>query len=306
MEIIELENWLRGIKARDPRVLARAITLMESERESDRARVLQLSDALLACEKSSLRIGFSGSPGVGKSTLINALGAAALKEGLSVAVIAVDPSSATSKGSILADKTRMQRLFRDPNVFIRPMPSRCALGGVAPRVYEALQVLEFAGFDIVLIESVGVGQSESDLSDLCDIFVYVTQPESGDNLQAMKRGILEKVQLIVMNKSDLLQPQSRPDKTHLRVSAMRDEGIGTLWDWFMRYKEADSRGIIEKREQQKRRWAHRCLEHLLVEALKKHPVYLQSEAELDRRITAGESSYCAANAGFVNFCRIIR
>jgi LAO/AO transport system kinase len=191
----------RLIRSGDRRALARAITLVESARPDHRAEALALLEALRSGPQA-LRIGLSGTPGVGKSTFIEAFGLMLTAQGLKVAVLAVDPSSARSGGSILGDKTRMERLSRDPNAFIRPSPSQTQLGGVARRTREAVALCEAAGFDIVLIETVGVGQSETVVAELSDLFLLLLAPAGGDELQGVKRGIMEMADLILVNKAD--------------------------------------------------------------------------------------------------------
>jgi LAO/AO transport system kinase len=190
------------ILARDRRALARAITLVESGRADHRAEALALLDALSGAGRQALRIGLSGTPGVGKSTFIEAFGMMLVGQGLSVAVLAIDPSSARSGGSILGDKTRMERLSREPAAFIRPSPSQTALGGVARRTREAVALCEAAGFDVVIVETVGVGQSETMAAEMSDLFVLLMAPAGGDELQGVKRGIMEIADLILVNKAD--------------------------------------------------------------------------------------------------------
>ncbi|WP_281825992.1 methylmalonyl Co-A mutase-associated GTPase MeaB [Jannaschia rubra] len=186
----------------DRRALARAITLVESTRPDHRERAAALLDALQAEGRQALRIGLSGTPGVGKSTFIEAFGTMLTAEGRRVAVLAVDPSSARTGGSILGDKTRMDRLARDPRAFIRPSPAASHLGGVARRSREAVALCEAAGFDVVLIETVGVGQSETLVAQIADLFVLLLAPAGGDELQGVKRGIMEIADLILVNKAD--------------------------------------------------------------------------------------------------------
>ena len=197
------------IAAGDRRALARAITLVESTRADHRAQTVALMAALPP--RQALRIGLSGTPGVGKSTFIEAFGLMLTGCGLKVAVLAVDPSSARSGGSILGDKTRMERLSRDPRAFIRPSPSRAELGGVGRRTRETVRLAEAAGFDVVLIETVGVGQSETLVAEMSDLFVLLLAPAGGDELQGVKRGIMEMADLILVNKAD----------GDLRAAAMR-------------------------------------------------------------------------------------
>lgn len=240
----------RLIRAQDRRALARAITLVESARPDHRAEAIALLDALRPGPQA-LRIGLSGTPGVGKSTFIETFGLMLTAQGRKVAVLAVDPSSARSGGSILGDKTRMERLSRDPLAFIRPSPSQSRLGGVARRTREAVALCEAAGFDIVLIETVGVGQSETVVAELSDLFLLLLAPAGGDELQGVKRGIMEMADLILINKADgdlkpaalrtvadyagalhLLRrrPQDPQDfPKALPVSALKAEGLTLAW-----------------------------------------------------------------------------
>ncbi|MGB3148436.1 MAG: methylmalonyl Co-A mutase-associated GTPase MeaB [Paracoccaceae bacterium] len=186
----------------DRRALARAITLVESGRADHRQEALALLEAVSTPKRQALRIGLSGTPGVGKSSFIEAFGSFLTGKGLSVAVLAVDPSSSRSGGSILGDKTRMDRLARDPRAFIRPSPSQLHLGGVGRRTQEAAALCEAAGFDIILIETVGVGQSETLVAGMVDLFLLLLAPAGGDELQGVKRGIMEMADLILINKAD--------------------------------------------------------------------------------------------------------
>ncbi len=190
------------VRAGERRALARAITLVESRRADHRKNAIALLDRLAGPDRQALRIGLSGTPGVGKSTFIEAFGSMLTAQGLRVAVLAVDPSSARSGGSILGDKTRMEQLSRDPNAFIRPSPSQSTLGGVARRTRDAVVLCEAAGHDVVLVETVGVGQSETMVADMTDLFVLLLAPAGGDELQGVKRGIMETADLILVNKAD--------------------------------------------------------------------------------------------------------
>ena len=260
----QIESRAALIRSGNRRALARAITLVESARADHRAEALALLDALRQPGREALRIGLSGTPGVGKSTFIEAFGLMLTGQGLRVAVLAVDPSSARSGGSILGDKTRMERLSRDPLAFIRPSPSLTQLGGVARRTREAVALCEAAGFDVILIETVGVGQSETLVSEMSDIFLLLLAPAGGDELQGVKRGIMELADLILINKADGdLKPAAmrtlsdyagalqllrrRPqDMTGfpkaLPVSSVTGEGLAGVW--------ADMRALLQWRKDQ--------------------------------------------------------
>jgi LAO/AO transport system kinase len=194
----------------DRRALARAITLVESTRADHRREARDLLASLPAAERPTLRVGLTGTPGVGKSTFVESLGLTLTGRGTRLAVLAVDPSSARSGGSILGDKTRMERLAREPGAFIRPSPAQAALGGVGRRTREAIRLVEAWGADVVLVETVGVGQSETMVADMTDIFVLLIAPDGGDELQGVKRGIMEMADLVLVNKADgALEPEAR-------------------------------------------------------------------------------------------------
>jgi len=266
------------IVAQDRRALSRAITLVESSREDHRAQAADLLDQLRGQSSQAIRIGLSGTPGVGKSTFIESFGMMLIAQGLRVAVLAVDPSSARSGGSILGDKTRMDRLSREKNAFIRPSPSQSHLGGVARRTREAIELCEAAGFDVVLIETVGVGQSETVVAEMSDLFILLMAPAGGDELQGVKRGIMEMADMILVNKADgdlkpaamrtcadysgalrllRLRPQD-PDgfPKAVTVSALEEQGLKDAWDemtkltdWRREQGHFDSR-----RAEQQRYW----------------------------------------------------
>ncbi|MFX0540668.1 methylmalonyl Co-A mutase-associated GTPase MeaB [Roseovarius sp. S4756] len=251
---IDIAQLERGIVKGDRRALSRAITLVESSRSDHRALAAELVEALKGADgvdHQALRIGLSGTPGVGKSTFIEGFGRMLTAQGLRVAVLAVDPSSARSGGSILGDKTRMDRLSRDPNAFIRPSPSQTHLGGVGRRSREAVALCEAAGFDVVLIETVGVGQSETVVAEMSDLFVLLLAPAGGDELQGVKRGIMEIADIILINKADgdlksaanrtcadysgaLRLLRKRPQDPEgfpkaMMVSALEDTGLQAAW-----------------------------------------------------------------------------
>ncbi|RUS63194.1 methylmalonyl Co-A mutase-associated GTPase MeaB [Pseudorhodobacter sp. E13] len=249
---MDVSEIAEKVAAGDRRALARGITLVESARPDHRAQALDLADRLRGTGRQALRIGLSGTPGVGKSTFIESFGLMLVAQGLRVAVLAVDPSSARSGGSILGDKTRMERLSRAPQAFIRPSPSQTHLGGVARRTREAVALCEAAGFDVVMIETVGVGQSETVVAQLSDLFILLLAPAGGDELQGVKRGIMEMADLILVNKADGdLKPAAlrtcadysgalrllrrRPQDPEgfpkaMTVSALEEAGLAKAWE----------------------------------------------------------------------------
>ena len=259
-----------GLLKGDRRALARAITLVESARADHRVQAQSLIADMLPRTGNSMRIGISGTPGVGKSTFIEVFGKHLTAAGHKVAVLTIDPSSKRTGGSILGDKTRMEELVRDKNAFIRPSPSGGSLGGVARRTREAMLLCEAAGFDIILVETVGVGQSETTVADMVDVFLLLLAPAGGDELQGIKRGVMELADLIVVNKADgELKPTARraaaeykgavslmrPKSTHwmpevLMASALKKEGIEELWEAITRYRIA--RGEAGELEAQRR------------------------------------------------------
>src|SRR5512135_236567 len=197
------QKLIDGVLAHQPRAMAKMITLFESTQPDHQARAEGVLEALLPYTGRSIRVGISGSPGSGKSTFIEALGLYLIGRGHYVAVLAVDPSSPISGGSILGDKTRMERLSQEPNSFIRPSPSRGSLGGVGEKTREAMLVCEAAGFDVIIVETVGVGQSETTVAGMVDVFALLQLPNAGDDLQAIKKGIIELADILAVNKADL-------------------------------------------------------------------------------------------------------
>ena len=244
------------------RALAKAITLLESTRPEHRARADALLNALLPGTGKALRIGISGVPGVGKSTFIEAFGLLLIGEGRRVAVLAVDPSSSLSGGSILGDKTRMERLSVHPAAFIRPSPASGTLGGVAEKTREAMLVCEAAGFDVVIVETVGVGQSEIAVAGMTDLFMLLQLPNAGDDLQAMKKGVLELADLVVVNKADLDRDAATRAQAYLAAavhgapvllaSALRGEGVDAVWSTVksrIEARRADGKFDARRRQQ---------------------------------------------------------
>ena len=253
------------------RALAKAITLSESTRPEHEAQAQSLLSEMLPRAGKSIRVGLTGVPGVGKSTFIEALGVRLADAGHRVAVLAVDPSSARTGGSIMGDKTRMPRLTVHPNAFIRPSPSGGTLGGVARRTREAVTLCEAAGYDVILVETVGVGQSETQVAAMTDLFVLLTLPNAGDELQGIKRGIMELADICVVNKADtnpqaavraqtelrtaltLLTPHDAPWRpVALRASALTGEGLGAVWETAERYAQEVDLGV--RRQAQAAQW----------------------------------------------------
>src|SRR5512140_3006868 len=262
------------------RALARAITLLESTRTEDRARADELLNALLPSSGRSLRIGLSGVPGVGKSTFIEVLGLFLIARGHRVAVLAVDPSSSVSGGSILGDKTRMEQLSVNEAAFIRPSPASGTLGGVAEKTREALRLCEAAGYDTVIVETVGVGQSETAVAGMTDVFVLMQLPNAGDDLQAIKKGVMELADIVVINKSDIdeaaatraraqitsamrwLGPHAHAAAQVMQLSALHGTGLGDFWGAVTRFvdqQKAKSR-FEQRRHDQDEAWMWQLVE----------------------------------------------
>jgi LAO/AO transport system kinase len=252
-------SLIGGLRAGDRRSLARAITLIESVRSADRTAANALLRELAPPMGRTLRLGVSGAPGVGKSTFIEAFGLHLIARGHRVAVLAIDPSSTLSGGSILGDKTRMERLSTQDAAFIRPTPSAGTLGGVADRTREALLLCESAGYDIVIIETVGIGQSEVAVAGMTDLLLLLQLPNAGDELQAMKRGVMELADIVIVNKADLdagaarravlqIEGSMRRRGSALAVSAATGEGISELWSLIEgRVAEAVESGAFSRR-----------------------------------------------------------
>nr|WP_321254388.1 methylmalonyl Co-A mutase-associated GTPase MeaB [uncultured Ruegeria sp.] len=301
----------------DRRALARAITLVESRRADHRAQAAELLSHLATADRQSLRIGLSGTPGVGKSTFIESFGMMLTEQGLRVAVLAVDPSSARSGGSILGDKTRMERLSREKNAFIRPSPSQSHLGGVARRTREAIALCEAAGFDVVLIETVGVGQSETVVSEMSDLFLLLLAPAGGDELQGVKRGIMEMADMILVNKADgdlkatatrtcadyagaLRLLRKRPQDPEgfpkaMTVSAVEEHGLEQAWDEMQSLTQwrRDNGHWHANRAAQARFWFDQEVRHALLAQLDAPEIRAEME-RLSAEVGSGDISPTAA------------
>ena len=283
------------------RAMAKAITLLESTRPDHRAQADEMLTALLPHTGRAFRLGISGVPGVGKSTFIEALGLHLIAQGLRVAVLAIDPSSTVSGGSILGDKTRMEQLSMHPHAYIRPSPSSGTLGGVAEKTREAMLVAEAAGYDIVIIETVGVGQSETAVSGMTDMFCLLQLPNAGDDLQAIKKGVMELADLVVINKADidphaatraqaqitsslrLLSMHGNPEHAHhdaalwqprvITLSALKSEGVDGFWaavSEFRQLQTANGR-LAARRERQALAWMWERIDYGLKQAFRQHP-----------------------------------
>ncbi len=285
--------------AEQRRAMAKTITLLESTRDDHRARADEVLNALLPSSGKAFRIGISGVPGAGKSTFIEALGLFLIERGERVAVLAVDPSSAVGGGSILGDKTRMERLSVNERAFIRPSPSSGTLGGVADRTREAIRVCEAAGYTIVIVETVGVGQSEAAVASMTDLFVLLQLPNAGDDLQAIKRGVTELADLIVINKADLDEDAAATARAHvagalrlmgrshgpvdgerpvwspevLQISALKGTGLAEFWETSSRFRDMQrSNGAFQDRRQtQDLAWMWERIDAGLRERFRRHP-----------------------------------
>jgi len=300
------------------RAMAKAITLLESTRADHRAQGDALLTALLAHTGQAFRLGLSGVPGVGKSTFIEALGLHLIGQGLRVAVLTIDPSSTVSGGSILGDKTRMEQLSMDERAFIRPSPSSGTLGGVAEKTREAMLVCEAAGHDVVIVETVGVGQSETAVAGMTDCFVLLQLPNAGDDLQAIKKGVMEIADLVVINKADidpdaatraratitsslrLLGQHGRPehaahDTTHwhptvLQLSALKAQGIDGFWDEIQRFRSLQTANgeLAARRRRQAKAWMWERIDAGLKQRFREHPAVRAALEDTTTKVLDGQ------------------
>jgi len=314
MPTIDHEKIIQGNR----RSLAQAITLTESKLDNHRIRAQQLLEKILPHSGKSVRIGITGTPGVGKSTFIETFGLHLVNQGKKVAVLAVDPSSPITGGSILGDKTRMEILSQNNNAFIRPSPASGALGGVAQKTREAILLCEAASYDVILVETVGVGQSEYEVAAMVDFFLVLMLPNAGDELQGIKKGILELADAIVINKADgECKAMAQSSKQHyqnalrlvahntfwkprvLTCSALENDNIGTVWNMIQEFQEkAQQSGIFnENRTRQNKQWMWALLHELMGMMLKNHPGASKACEEMEQRVVTGETTpYNAANA----------
>ena len=302
-------DYVTGVRAGDRTILSRAITLIESAHPDHQAQAQEVLQALLPQTGGARRIGVTGVPGVGKSTFIDAFGTLLVGQGHKVAVLAVDPSSTRTGGSILGDKTRMGRLATDPAAFVRPSPSGGTLGGVARMTRETMLLCEAAGFSVILVETVGVGQSETVVAGMVDLFLALMLPGAGDELQGIKKGLLEIADLIAVNKADgdnllraqqavahyraalrIIEPESpvwRPSVW--TVSALTGAGLAELWQEIERHRSslAAAGELAAKRRRQQVAWMWSMLEGRLMDALRGHPSVRALLPGLEQAVAAG-------------------
>lgn len=303
-------------------VLSKAITLVESTLPEHRKQALALVDSIYEHRKPSIRLGITGIPGVGKSTFIETLGRKILSEGMKLAVLAVDPSSKKSGGSILGDKTRMEELSKDPNAFIRPSPSSGTLGGVAARTRESMLLCEAAGYDVIIVETVGVGQSETEVINITDCFLMLAMPGTGDDLQGIKRGIMEAADIIVINKADGTNVDAaRKAKKQLQMalhlfpaatsgwetkvltaSGLNDEGVSATWDTIKKMHDymTDSGHLDRQRKDQQRRAFEKLTELSIYEYVLQKLGRSADVARLTQSVGAGEINEFAASLEIID------
>ena len=314
--IPDISDLARGIGAGERAVIARAITLIESRRNDHQKAALRLVQELLPSTGKAIRVGITGAPGVGKSTTIDALGTFLSGKDHKVAVLAVDPSSARSGGSILADKTRMPRLSGDANAFVRPSPSSGTLGGVAAKTRESMLICEAAGFDVVLVETIGTGQSETMVADMTDFFLVLMLPGAGDELQGLKKGVIEIADMLAINKADgdninrakaaaaeyrgalqILNPRSPNWSTPVvTYSALTGAGIAELWDTVLEHRARMIKaGELEaRRREQQVKWMWAMLEERMFARLKSDPILKAKLPRIEAAVAAGRMSAALA------------
>lgn len=315
------QELTRGVRRGERRAIAKAITLLESTRADHRPRADAMLNALLPDTGKALRLGISGVPGVGKSTFIEALGLDLIEKGHRVAVLTIDPSSSVSGGSILGDKTRMERLSVNDAAYIRPSPASGTLGGVAEKTREAMLVCEAAGYDIVIVETVGVGQSETAVANMTDMFVLLQLPNAGDDLQAIKKGVMELADLVVINKADLdpdaamraeatitsaLRIFSFHGHAHwvpkvIRISALKEQGIDAFWEQVQQFRDQRrASGEFEaRRRRQALSWMWDLIHARLQSEFRQHPAVKATLADTVRDVAEARIAPSAAARGLL-------
>jgi LAO/AO transport system kinase len=305
-----IDELAAAVRSGDRAALPRAITLVESTRADHRDQAQQLLLALMPAAGNALHVGITGVPGVGKSTTIEALGMHLIERGHRVAVLAVDPSSTRTGGSILGDKTRMPQLAAHPDAYIRPSPTSGTLGGVARATRETIVLLEAAGFDVILVETVGVGQSEVAVANMVDTFVFLTLARTGDQLQGIKKGVLELADIVVVNKADgkhlgearnaarelsgairLIYPREtlwRPPV--LTMSALEGTGLEELWDTVERHRRvlSDAGDFEARRRAQQVDWTWQMVRDTVLDRVLSNPAVRKGRADVERRVLTGE------------------
>jgi LAO/AO transport system kinase len=312
----DVATLARGIRAGRRAVVARAITLVESGRADHQKAARRLVQDLLPSTGKAIRVGITGAPGVGKSMTIDALGSLLTAGGEKVAVLAVDPSSARSGGSILADKTRMLRLASDPAAFVRPSPSSGTLGGVASKTRESMLILEAAGYGIVLVETIGTGQSETMVADMTDFFMVLMLPGAGDEIQGLKKGIVELADMIAINKADgdnlarakaaaaeyraalhILTPRSADWPPPVAIySALTGEGIAELWESVLEHRKrmTASGELAARRREQQVKWMRAMLQERLLARLKSDPALRAKLPQIETAVADGRMTPATA------------
>ena len=321
----DIRELVKGLRDGHRAALARAITLIESRRGDHQAAARDLVQASLPKTGKAIRVGITGSPGVGKSTTIDALGMFLIERGHKVAVLAVDPSSVRSGGSILGDKTRMAQLSASDSAYIRPSPASGTLGGVAAKTREAMLLCEAAGFDVVLVETVGIGQSETAVSDMTDFFLALMLPGAGDELQGIKKGIVELADMIAINKADgdnikranlaageyrsalhILKPRS--EHWHVPVvtySALTGTGIDTLWQKILDHRKAMSASgeFDARRREQQVKWMWSMLEQRMMARLRADPAIRAKTRRIESEVADGHITPALAAEQIANMLK---